>query len=1652
MKYPLLISMFLTSTALADTWTVDDDGAADFSTIQEALEAATTGDTITVFPGIYTSTSNEAVALIPKRPDAPNVSKTLTITSSNPDDPEVVANTIIDGEGINRGFVSNGTQLEYSDSECTECGSKIIGFTIRNCVNTDDGGGITFIADNANDAPNITIQDCVFENNSTEKRGGGIFVDGSPAIIQRCEFLMNSAVNGGGICLPDSGEAIIAGCSFEGNSANYYQVGDSPNGGAIDLRGIGGAVCENNTFTDNHVIGSDIGGAASGGAIHSSVENPNQFINCMFTQNSAKDGGGLFLNSNTNSYLVECTFELNTAHRGGAIYLGDGPINNVTTLTSCLLQNNTCLPNDVFEGEPRGGGIYAGDGELDVSLEDSTVCGNSPDQVWGGYSDSGGGNIVRGLCNGPWVVDYAGNGDYTSIDDAIRASSDGDEIRVKPGTYFVGPDPDDDTIFATRVFNTGGKLIRIYSEAGPEYTFIDGRKDTVSPPFARGIQCNSGETENTIIEGFTIQNCTGNQNYMNGKGGGLLCFMTNPTIRNSKFISNYAENGAAIYSIVNVGILEIDACQFIANTGGSGAINCNGAQVNIHDCSFLSNNLNGNGGGAYLGTEGVINNCTFDSNTADTGAGAYYIQVGGLIQFINTSFDSNTANLVGGGIRVAAGISQINNCTFISNAALAEGGGGISIRPSGDANWGEYTYSYIEDCEFESNYATTDGGAIWYQSHGFSVAGCTFTNNHVDSAGGSIYHSSELHDPKAESPISTISESSFSTDGTNFAGNSGGAIQHAGNNDNQLSTLQIVDCEFWNIKVHETGGGVYVSGAPLTILTSSFENLQNGAIKINPNSPTSIYGSFFCSNIPTDILDDGADSWEGYDNEFYSECPGIQRSWVSEEGGSFHENQNWWYPYVPDETNTALFNLDSSYEISLSEDAYSMSLKVFDGSPTLNLGNFHYELSGVYETSLIVGQDENLFASLGIQNGSISSNSTIIGRYPGSNGELNLTGNTSILVVSQDLDIGFGGNGILNVDDGAYLVSRNATVGALPGSHGMVNLTGEGTAWDLPFFLVIDQGEVNVGLGSKLTVGYLTTIFQDGLLTGDGEIASDLLNFGEITPGDAESRLGTLLIDGDYEQVGEIPVLGSGLGILNCTITETGYSELAVTGNATLGGGLIANLSETYDPSTGSTFRLLSSSSVIGQFDVVLMPGLTDGKYMSLAYDEVGLRTGAGGIDIIVDTFANLLGFDDPDNVPIAGSPTSMTIADFNNDSFDDIAVTLAGADENSPGNVLVLISDGLGGFLSTQQITVGSNPLSVTAGDFNNDSSFDIAVACESDNAISIVQNLANGDGTFDASWSFNVGNSPRDIEALDLNNDGMDDLVVVVSEDNAIELWHSSTPLGSPEFALGDTLGVGDDPHDIDPGDVNNDKDFIKFVITNYGDDTATVWEKNVGITSGTWTSNTITTGNLPTKVKQADLNADGLLDIVISNSGDGTASVILATDVGYLPQVQLPVGNSPASLSIVDFDNDGDNDIAIVADNEDGNRVVNVLRSDLNLTNYEQLIFASTTELGDGESPAFIDHGDTDGNGQAELISVSETTAFRGENTAVVSMRKNTNATTCLGDINFDRVVNVSDLLVLIGDWGPCIGCNTDLDDNGYVRVNDLLMLISNWGPCE
>jgi hypothetical protein len=50
---------------------------------------------------------------------------------------------------------------------------------------------------------------------------------------------------------------------------------------------------------------------------------------------------------------------------------------------------------------------------------------------------------------------------------------------------------------------------------------------------------------------------------------------------------------------------------------------------------------------------------------------------------------------------------------------------------------------------------------------------------------------------------------------------------------------------------------------------------------------------------------------------------------------------------------------------------------------------------------------------------------------------------------------------------------------------------------------------------------------------------------------------------------------------------------------------------------------------------------------------------------------------------------------------------------------------------------------------------------------------------------------------------------------------------------------------------------------------------------------------------------------------------------------------------------------------------------------------------------------------------------------------------------GDINGDGVVDVEDLLQMLGEWGDCPApCPEDLDGDGDVDVDDLLILLSNW----
>ncbi|MDP6312391.1 MAG: hypothetical protein QF781_09595, partial [Phycisphaerales bacterium] len=94
--------------------------------------------------------------------------------------------------------------------------------------------------------------------------------------------------------------------------------------------------------------------------------------------------------------------------------------------------------------------------------------------------------------------------DYTTIQAAVDAASGGDVILVAPGTYTDTQDG--------HVVDMKAKAITLRSTDGAAVTIIDGQNAR------RGIACYQGETNATVIDGFTITNGDAVEYDYNGDG------------------------------------------------------------------------------------------------------------------------------------------------------------------------------------------------------------------------------------------------------------------------------------------------------------------------------------------------------------------------------------------------------------------------------------------------------------------------------------------------------------------------------------------------------------------------------------------------------------------------------------------------------------------------------------------------------------------------------------------------------------------------------------------------------------------------------------------------------------------------------------------------------------------------------------------------------------------------------------------------------------------------------------------------------------------------------------------------------------------------------------------------------------------------------
>lgn len=208
------------------TITVDWDGSEDYATIQEALDASTSGDTIIVMP----SEGSPQGAYV-ENIDFP--AKAITLRSSDPDDPAVVAATIIDGN-------AGGSVVSFQTGATTD--AILAGFTVRN---------------------------------GSSYSGGGIYCESSSPTIDRCTISGNSAEHGGGMTSRESSSPTLAGCSIYGNSAL-----------------LGGGVF-NHDHSSPTLVNCTIGGnsADSGGGVYNLIQCSPTLTNCIFSGNVADSFG-----------------------------------------------------------------------------------------------------------------------------------------------------------------------------------------------------------------------------------------------------------------------------------------------------------------------------------------------------------------------------------------------------------------------------------------------------------------------------------------------------------------------------------------------------------------------------------------------------------------------------------------------------------------------------------------------------------------------------------------------------------------------------------------------------------------------------------------------------------------------------------------------------------------------------------------------------------------------------------------------------------------------------------------------------------------------------------------------------------------------------------------------------------------------------------------------------------------------------------------------------------------------------------------------------------------------------------------------------------------------------------------------------------------
>ena len=296
-------------------------------------------------------------------------------------------------------------------------------------------------------------------------------------------------------------------------------------------------------------------------------------------------------------------------------------------------------------------------------------------------------------------------------------------------------------------------------------------------------------------------------------------------------------------------------------------------------------------------------------------------------------------------------------------------------------------------------------------------------------------------------------------------------------------------------------------------------------------------------------------------------------------------------------------------------------------------------------------------------------------------------------------------------------------------------------------------------------------------------------------------------------------------------------------------------------------------------------------------------------------------GFSEPAGSPLSAesAPSALAVQDFNLDGKPDLAVV-----NRVSNNVTILLNtcdafpcSGIG-FIQPagSPVSAGVHPRSVATADLNLDGKPDLAVANEASHNVTILLGNGNGGFTQPAGSPVGVGTQPVSLSAGDFNLDGKPDLAVVnaFSSNATILLGNGS---GGFAEAAGSPIGVGINPLSVALGDFNLDGK-PDLAVANSGSDNVMIL---LGNGTGGFTGSIVGAETAPAAVAAGDFNIDGKPDLAVANNASNNITILLGNGTGAFSQPAgspIGAGNTPVSIAVGDFNIDGKSDLAVANHN--------------------------------------------------------------------------------------------------------------------------------------